>query len=79
MHVKDIMHTAVTTVTPKTRVSTAYQRMTTRDARIRHLPVVTDEKTLVGMLTDVWRDRLPAGDDPDQGMHDHRRGIDRSC
>jgi predicted transcriptional regulator len=24
MHVKDIMHTAVTTVTPETRVSTAY-------------------------------------------------------
>lgn len=32
MYVKDIMHTAVTTVTPETRVSTAYQRMTTRDA-----------------------------------------------
>jgi len=52
MNVKDVMHTAVTTVTPETRVSTAHQVMTRREARIRHLPVVTDEGILVGILTD---------------------------
>ena len=30
MYVKDVMHTAVITVTPETRVSTAYQVMTMR-------------------------------------------------
>ena len=62
MYVKDIMHTAVATVTPETRVSTAYQRMTTREARIRHLPVVTDERTLVGILTDRDVRRAAASD-----------------
>ena len=43
MYVKDVMQTALTTVTPDTRVGTAYQIMTMRGARIRHLPVVTDK------------------------------------
>jgi CBS domain-containing protein len=47
MDVKDVMHTAVTTGTPETRVSTAHQVMTRREARIRHLPVVTDAGLLV--------------------------------
>ena len=58
--VKDVMHTAVTTVTLETRVSIAHQVMTMREARIRHLPVVTDEGilvvdngTLVGVVTAI--------------------------
>ena len=51
MYVKDFMHTAVTTVTPDTLVSTAYQMMTMRGERIRHLPVVTDERSLVTVFT----------------------------
>ena len=49
MYVKDFMHTAVTTVTPDTLVSTAYQMM--RDNNICHVPVVSG-KRLVGMITD---------------------------
>src|SRR5262249_18288521 len=51
MDVKDCMQTAVTTVTPDTLMSTAYQMMTMRSERIRHLPVVTDGHTLVGVIT----------------------------
>ena len=50
MQVKDCMHTHVTTVTPETLVSTADQLM--HERRIRHLPVVTEQHTLVGVLTD---------------------------
>ena len=52
MDVKDVMQTAVTTVPPDARVSTAYQMMTMRGARIRHLPVVNDKGILVGIITD---------------------------
>jgi len=47
MYVKDFMHTAVTTVTPDTLVSTAYQML--RGGQMRHLPVVTDEGTSLGL------------------------------
>src|SRR5262245_32077506 len=52
MQVKDYMCTQVTTVTPEALVSTAFQLMTLRGSRIRHLPVVTDQNVLVGILTD---------------------------
>jgi acetoin utilization protein AcuB len=62
MQVKDSMRTQVTTVTPETLVSTAYQLMTMRPSRIRHLPVVSQQNVLVGILTD--RDvRLAAASD----------------
>jgi acetoin utilization protein AcuB len=64
MDVKDIMHTTVTTVNPEARVSTAYQMMTLRGARIRHLPVVTGGGTLVGILTDRDIRRAAASDAP---------------
>jgi CBS domain-containing protein len=70
MDVKDVMHTAVTTVTPETRVSTAYQVMTRREARIRHLPVVTDEGTLVGIITDRDIRRAAASDVPHLAEHE---------
>jgi CBS domain-containing protein len=64
MYVKDYMHTALTTVTPATRVGTAYQIMTLRGERIRHLPVVTDEGILVGIITDRDVRRAAASDVP---------------
>jgi len=70
MDVKDVMHTAVTTVTPETRVSTAHQVMTRREARIRHLPVVTDEGILVGILTDRDLRRAAASDAPPMAEHE---------
>jgi acetoin utilization protein AcuB len=48
--VKDYMHTELITVTPEDVLDTAYDRM--QAARIRHLPVVTPEHTLAGIVTD---------------------------
>jgi CBS domain-containing protein len=48
--VQDYMHTALVTVTPEDLVTTAHERMQT--ARIRHLPVVTPEQKLAGVVTD---------------------------
>lgn len=70
MDVKDIMHTTVTTVNPEARVSTAYQMMTMHGARIRHLPVVTDGGTLVGILTDRDIRRAAASDAPHMAEHE---------
>ena len=64
MDVKDVMQTAVTAVPPDARVSTAYQMMTMRSARIRHLPVVTDQGFLVGIITDRDVRRAAASDAP---------------
>jgi CBS domain-containing protein len=70
MDVKDIMHTTVTTVTPEARVSTAYQMMTMRGAPVRHLPVVTDGGSLVGILTDRDIRRAAASDAPHMAEHE---------
>ena len=70
MNVKDVMHTAMTTVTPETRVSTAQQLMTRRETRIRHLPVVTDAGILVGILTDRDLRRAAASDAPPMAEHE---------
>jgi CBS domain-containing protein len=70
MYVKDFMQTALTTVTPNTRVSTAYQMMTMRGARIRHLPVVTDEGTLIGIITDRDVRLAMASDAPSMAEHE---------
>ena len=68
MYVKDFMHTAVTTVTPDTLVSTAYQML--RGGQMRHLPVVTDEGTLVGVITDRDVRRAAASDAPYMAEHE---------
>ncbi len=70
--VKDYMHTELITVIPEDVIDTARERM--QAARIRHLPVVTPEYTLAGIVTD--RDvrqasasrlsQLSAYDDADQ-------------
>jgi acetoin utilization protein AcuB len=77
MNVKDVMHTAVTTVTPETRVSTAHQVMTRRAARIRHLPVVTHEGSLVGILTDRDLRRAAASDAPPMAEHEWLSLLDK--
>src|SRR6266545_3400203 len=79
MYVKDVMHTAVITVTPETRVSTAYQVMTMRGTLIRHLPVVTDEGSLVGILTDRDVRRAAASDAPPMAAHELLYLLDKLC
>ena len=70
MDVKDFMQTALTTVPPDTRVRTAYQMMTRRGARIRHLPVVTEEGTLIGIITDRDIRLALASDAPRMAEHE---------
>jgi acetoin utilization protein AcuB len=70
MQVKDSMRIQVTTVTPDTLVSTAYQLMTMRGHRIRHLPVVTGQNVLVGILTDRDVRRAGASDAPSMAEHE---------
>ncbi len=48
--VKEYMHTDLITVTPEDLIDTAHGRM--QAARIRHLPVITPEQKLVGIVTD---------------------------
>jgi acetoin utilization protein AcuB len=75
MDVQDVMHTTVTTVPPDTLVRTAYQVM--RDTRIRHLPVVTDAGTLVGILTDRDIRRAAASDVPHLAEHELLSLLDK--
>lgn len=75
MQVKDCMHTHVTTVTPETLVSTADQMM--HDQRIRHLPVVTEQHILVGVLTDRDVRRAAASDAPHMAQHELTYLLDK--
>lgn len=68
MQVKDCMQTAVITITPEDRVSTALQRM--RGGRIRHLPVVSEGKKLVGVVTDRDVRQAAASDEPLMAVHE---------
>jgi acetoin utilization protein AcuB len=77
MYVKDYMHTALTTVTPDTLMSTAYQMMMMRAERIRHLPVVTDQQTLVGVITDRDIRRAGASDAPYMAEHELTYLLDK--
>src|SRR5262245_59785972 len=70
MYVKDVMQTVLTTVTPDARVSTDYQMMTMRDTRIRHLPVVTADGILVGIITDRDVRRAAASDASPMAEHE---------
>jgi acetoin utilization protein AcuB len=67
MQVKDYMQVTPMTVTPEDLVSTASQRM--RGVGIRHLPVVTAENILVGVVTD--RDIRQAGASDASHMAEH--------
>jgi acetoin utilization protein AcuB len=70
MQVKDYMRTQITTVTPETLVNTAYQLMTLRGSRIRHLPVVTKQNVCVGVLTDRDVRQARASDAPHMAEHE---------
>ena len=48
--VKGYMHTELRTVAPEDFIQTAHDRM--QEARIRHLPVITPDQKLVGVITD---------------------------
>jgi acetoin utilization protein AcuB len=56
------MQTAAITITPEDRVSTAMQRM--RGSGIRHLPVVSESHTLLGVVTDRDVRQVMASDAP---------------
>jgi acetoin utilization protein AcuB len=68
MKVKDCMQRKPITVTPEDTVSTAYQRMW--GSRIRHLPVVTAEGKLVGIVTDRDLRQAGASDEPHMAVYE---------
>jgi acetoin utilization protein AcuB len=68
MKVEDYMHTTPITVRPEELVSTAHQRL--RGHRMRHLPVVTGDKTLVGVITDRDIRQAGASDEPQMAEHE---------
>ena len=62
MQVADYMHTTPLTARPEELVRAASQRM--RGNNIRHLPVVTGEGTLVGIITDRDLRQASASNEP---------------
>jgi CBS domain-containing protein len=67
MQVKEYMQTSTITVSPEDLMSTAAQRM--RGHNVRHLPVVSQERALVGVVTD--RDIRQAGGSDEPHMAEH--------
>jgi acetoin utilization protein AcuB len=68
MQVKDYMQATPMTVTPEDLVRTVRQRM--RGVGIRHLPVVTAENILVGVVTDRDVRQAGASDAPHMAEHE---------
>jgi acetoin utilization protein AcuB len=68
MKVEDSMRTTLITVLPEDLVRTARQRL--RDHRMRHLPVVTEGNTLVGIITDRDIRQAGASDEPHLAEHE---------
>jgi acetoin utilization protein AcuB len=62
MLVKHYMHTTVETARVHEAIAVAYHRM--KLARIRHLPVVTQDRKLIGILTDRDVRQAHASDKP---------------
>lgn len=77
MHVKDFMHTSLTTVPPDALVRTAHQLMTMRQAPIRHLPVVDASGRLVGILTDRDIRRAGASSAPSMAPYELQYLLDK--
>ena len=75
MKVEDFMRTAPITVLPEDLVRTARQRL--RDHRIRHLPVVNKDNTLVGILTDRDIRQAGASDEPHLAEHELTYLLDK--
>jgi acetoin utilization protein AcuB len=67
MHVANYMHTRPITITAEDLASTASQRL--RESRIRHLPVVTEQGRLIGVITD--RDLRQAGASDESHMAEY--------
>lgn len=68
MQVKDYMQTSPITVMPEDLVRTAQRRM--HDGRVRHLPVIEGQRTLVGVLTDRDIRQAGASDAPHMATYD---------
>jgi acetoin utilization protein AcuB len=68
MNVQDCMQTPAITITPEEPVSTALQYM--RGRRIRHLPVVSENQTLLGVVTDRDIRQAAASDAPHMATHE---------
>jgi CBS domain-containing protein len=75
MKVEDYMHTAAITVYPEDLVRTASKRL--RGHRIRHLPVVTGDNTLVGIITDRDLRQAGASDAPQMAEHELTYLLDK--
>jgi CBS domain-containing protein len=68
MQVKEYMQPSTITVSPEDLVSTAAQRM--RGHNVRHLPVVAQGNTLVGVVTDRDIRQTRASDEPHMAEYD---------
>ena len=68
MQVKEYMQTSTITVSPEDLVSTAAQRM--RGHNVRHLPVVSQGSTLVGVVTNRDIRQAGASDEPHMAEHE---------
>ena len=75
MRVSDCMQTNPITITPDDLVSTAYQRM--HGSKIRHLPVIEGEATLVGIVTDRDIRQAAASDEPHLAEHELTYLLDK--
>lgn len=68
VRIKDAMRSSVMTATPENLVTAVVQRM--RERRVRHVPVVTEGKKLVGILTDRDIRQAAASDEQHMAQHD---------
>ncbi|MDH3598469.1 MAG: CBS domain-containing protein [Candidatus Tectomicrobia bacterium] len=66
--IKDVMHSSVMTATPENLVTAVVQQM--RERRVRHVPVVTEGKKLVGILTDRDVRQAAASDEQHMAQYD---------
>jgi acetoin utilization protein AcuB len=66
--IQDVMRSSVLTATPENLVTAVVQQM--RERRVRHVPVVTEGKKLVGILTDRDIRQAAASDEQHMAQYD---------
>jgi CBS domain-containing protein len=66
--IQDVMRSSVLTATPENLVTAVVQQM--RERRVRHVPVVTEGKKLVGILTDRDVRQAAASDEQHMAQYD---------
>lgn len=66
--IQDVMRSSVLTATPENLVTAVVQQM--RERRVRHVPVVTEGKKLVGILTDRDVRQAAASDEQPMAQYD---------